>query len=349
MNPTTNPRLRVFLCGTYSDIRAERDAVLDAIERLGLQRDAMELFGARSEQPLEACLKQVRQSDVLVVVVAHRYGSLVPGSDISFSEAEYREGFTLGKPCLVYMRSDQMKVSLKDVERDPRKMELLAAYRETLRSRHTCFDYDDAASLVVQVAADLSRTKGTITIGGFIPSAIPSSVILTTGQLAERQTTNLKEVWVYAPQPLETLPSRPHRALRKQVCDNILAGVRYVYFVESEAGVGRIEDLLSRMASEQGRPTSVAEILKSRTTIVVLSLADFFTYYTVHFSQTGELEVFQSLITPDRNDVLVKLADVRAEHIRSLISERMNSMEEGVIEGMRVLRSVGHTNMDSAS
>src|SRR5688500_11124526 len=96
----------IFDCSTFSDLSSEREGVLDAIRRLKLQHDSMELFGARAGQPTETCLQDVRASDVLVVIVGHRYGSIVPELGISYSKAEYTEGFRLQKPCLVYMRYD---------------------------------------------------------------------------------------------------------------------------------------------------------------------------------------------------------------------------------------------------
>src|SRR5215213_1159029 len=96
--------LTVFVCSTFSDLSAEREAVLDAIRRLQLQHDSMEFFGARAEQPIETCLEEVRRSDVIVVIVGHRYGSIAPDLGISYSEAEYSEGYRLGKPCLIYIR-----------------------------------------------------------------------------------------------------------------------------------------------------------------------------------------------------------------------------------------------------
>ena len=80
----------VFVCSTLSDLSQEREGVLDAIRRLKLQHDSMEFFGARADQPIETCLQEVRASDVLVVIVGHRYGSIVPEFGISYSEAEYR-------------------------------------------------------------------------------------------------------------------------------------------------------------------------------------------------------------------------------------------------------------------
>jgi len=118
----------------------------------------MEFFGARAEQPIETCLQEVRASDVLVVIVGHRYGSIVPELGISYSEAEYSEGFRHGKPCLVYMRDENVPILPKHMERDPEKLKLLERWKETLQSRHTVAAFQDGSRLAVQVAADLART-----------------------------------------------------------------------------------------------------------------------------------------------------------------------------------------------
>ena len=116
------PSFTVFVCSTFSDLSNERDGVLDAIRRLQLQHDSMEFFGARAAQPIEICLEEVRASDVLVVIVGHRYGSIVPKLGISYSEAQYEEGYRFKKPCLVYVRSDDVPILPKHMERDPEKL-----------------------------------------------------------------------------------------------------------------------------------------------------------------------------------------------------------------------------------
>lgn len=148
----------VFVCSTFSDLSNERGAVLDSIRRLQLQHDSMEFFGARTKQPIETCLEEVRRSNILVVVVGHRYGTIVPELSISFSEAEYEEGYRLEKPCLVYIRDDNVPILPKHIERDPEKMRLLDRWKITLQKRHTIASFRDGQDLALQVAADLSRT-----------------------------------------------------------------------------------------------------------------------------------------------------------------------------------------------
>jgi hypothetical protein len=148
----------VFVCSTFSDLSEEREGVLDAIRRLKLAHDSMEFFGARAEQPIETCLQEVRKSDVLVVIVGHRYGSIVPDLGISYSEAEYTEGYRLNKPCLVYMRDENVPILPRQMERDPEKLKLLEKWKDGLNSRHTVASFQDGNRLAVQVAADLART-----------------------------------------------------------------------------------------------------------------------------------------------------------------------------------------------
>jgi hypothetical protein len=148
--------LKVFVCSTYSDLTEEREAVMNAIRRLQHQHDSMEYFGARPDLPIQTCLKAVRRSDILVVIVGHRYGSMVPETEVSFTEAEYTEGFRLGKPCLVYIRDEEVPILPKYIEKDPNKDLLLNKFKETLTARHTVAFFRNSHDLSSSVTADLS-------------------------------------------------------------------------------------------------------------------------------------------------------------------------------------------------
>jgi uncharacterized protein DUF4062 len=118
----------VFVCSTFDDLVEEREAVLDAIRRVQQRHNAMEFFGAQPEQPIKVCLDQVGKSDLLVVIVGLKYGSLPSGVEISYSQAEYEESVRLGKPCLVYLRDEDVPILPKFVEQDPDKLRLLKTW-----------------------------------------------------------------------------------------------------------------------------------------------------------------------------------------------------------------------------
>jgi Domain of unknown function (DUF4062) len=145
----------VFVCSTFGDLEQERTAVLDAIRRVKQGHSAMEFFGAQPWRPLDVCLEEVRKSDLLVVIVGFKYGSIAPGLDISYSQAEYEEGARLEKPCLVYLRDDGVPILPKFVERDPAKIKLLDAWKQVLNDTYTVAKFEDEQGLAVQVAVDI--------------------------------------------------------------------------------------------------------------------------------------------------------------------------------------------------
>jgi serine phosphatase RsbU (regulator of sigma subunit) len=147
----------VFLCGTYVDLTAEREAVLASIREMQHAHQAMEFFGARPDRPIETCLEEVRASDIVVVVLGFLYGSIVPGSDRSYTQAEYQEAFSLGKTCLIYLRDEDSLIPAKYMERDPAKMSRLKEFRDLLEGRHTVVKFRDAHELATGVTADLNR------------------------------------------------------------------------------------------------------------------------------------------------------------------------------------------------
>jgi hypothetical protein len=148
--------IRIFVCGTYVDLSAERGAVLDAILHMQQACSSMELFGARPECPLETCLAEVRRSDIIVVVVGNRYGTLIPGRELSFSEAEYDEAYRLNKPCLIYIRDSTR--TLNDLSEEDQKLaRLLENWKARLWERHTPSVFKETNRLAVRVVADLGR------------------------------------------------------------------------------------------------------------------------------------------------------------------------------------------------
>jgi hypothetical protein len=127
-----------------------------------LEHDSMELFGARADRPIKTCLREVSQSDVAVIIVGFRYGTIVRNLGISFTEAEYREAIRLGKPCLVYLRDEATPLPPRLMERDPQKLALLDAFRNTLLEQHTVATFKDAADLTIQITLDLRQLMDTM-------------------------------------------------------------------------------------------------------------------------------------------------------------------------------------------
>ncbi|MFC1573377.1 NACHT domain-containing protein, partial [Candidatus Eisenbacteria bacterium] len=80
---------KVFISSTYRDNEKRRRIVAEAVKRAKMNWDGMELFTADTSPPVEVCEKYAREADVLVGVIAWRYGWIPDEHDVSITEIEY--------------------------------------------------------------------------------------------------------------------------------------------------------------------------------------------------------------------------------------------------------------------
>ncbi len=126
---TPDQRLRVFVSSTLGELREERRAARDAIEKLHLAPVMFEL-GARPHPPRELYRAYLGQSHVFVGIYWQSYGWVAPGEQVSGLEDEYR--LSLGLPALIYIREPAP-------EREERLSELLRSIQEDDRVSYKRF------------------------------------------------------------------------------------------------------------------------------------------------------------------------------------------------------------------
>ena len=91
--------MKVFLSSTAQDLDAHRKIVEETILHLKQQLVAMEYFGALPGTPVEECERLARDSDVVVCIVAHRFGS-------GITRLEVEAAHKAGKDVLVWIVAD---------------------------------------------------------------------------------------------------------------------------------------------------------------------------------------------------------------------------------------------------
>ncbi len=148
----------VFICSSYEDLVEERKRVIEVAEDLGYHVLYMEEFNAHNARTGRVCLDYVGMSDLLIVLIGCRYGSIVPGRNISFTEAEYVEACRLGKPCLVYYRDASVPV-LQHMIEDGKPRKELARWKSVLMRDHTAASFRDAHLLGRLVTKALTPTS----------------------------------------------------------------------------------------------------------------------------------------------------------------------------------------------
>lgn len=101
-------KLQIFVSSTFTDLIEERQAAVQAILRAGNIPAGMELFSAGNKSQLDTIKKWIEESDIYVLILGGRYGSLETESQLSYTEIEYKYAIELGKPFFALVLNDEM-------------------------------------------------------------------------------------------------------------------------------------------------------------------------------------------------------------------------------------------------
>lgn len=151
--------MKSFLSSTYVDLIEHRMAAKDSLERLGSQTDGMEVFGARPEEPLKACLNEVENCDIFIGIYAHRYGYIPEGSQASITEQELHHANKHHKPIFCFILEDNFPWPPNFVEEEPGKSKL-KEFKKFLSQTIVWEKFNTPDNLAYKVASSVGRHIG---------------------------------------------------------------------------------------------------------------------------------------------------------------------------------------------
>ncbi len=149
--------MKVFISSTYKDLIEYRAAAIRAVEGTNYQASKMEVFGARPDEPLDACLKEVEESELFIGIYALRYGFIPEGADISITEMEYVHAKKHGKTIYCFLLDEENQPWLKKwIEGEPGKSKL-ENFKQRIQKLHVCDYFTTPDDLRAKVSNALSH------------------------------------------------------------------------------------------------------------------------------------------------------------------------------------------------
>lgn len=100
-------KLQVFVSSTYTDLLEERQAAVQAILDAGHIPAGMELFKAGKSQ-MKTIQKWIDDSDIYMLILGGRYGSIEEESGLSYTELEYRYALSKNMPVFAIVLEDSL-------------------------------------------------------------------------------------------------------------------------------------------------------------------------------------------------------------------------------------------------
>lgn len=157
-------KLQVFVSSTYEDLKEERQAAVQAILGAGHIPAGMELFTAGDEAQWTVIKRWIEESDVFVLILGCRYGSVAPGSNRSYVEREFDFAVKLRKPLFsIVISDDEMRKKQSGTDIHPR----YKAFREKVLGK-LCNFFVDGKDIELSIHKTMrSFTEDERTVGWF--------------------------------------------------------------------------------------------------------------------------------------------------------------------------------------
>lgn len=100
-------KYQIFVSSTYLDLIDERQAAVEAILKAGHIPAGMELFTASNQSQWSIIQRWIDESDLYMLILGGRYGSIEPESGLSYTELEYNYALTQDKPLFAVIIKDE--------------------------------------------------------------------------------------------------------------------------------------------------------------------------------------------------------------------------------------------------
>jgi hypothetical protein len=164
-------KFQVFVSSTFNDMRTERQAAVEAILEAGHIPAGMELFTAGDESQLDTIKRWIEGSDVYLLVLGGRYGSLEPKSGKSYIHVEYEYALELEKPVFaVVVAEPALDEKVKTFGRgaiEESNGPLLQQFRKLVLSKTSRF-FDDPKDIKIAVHQKLAELSARTDIVGWV-------------------------------------------------------------------------------------------------------------------------------------------------------------------------------------
>ena len=183
-------KYQVFISSTYKDLIDERQAAVEAILKAGHIPAGMELFKSGNSQLL-TIKKWIDESDIYLLILGKRYGSIDNKSNLSYTEIEYRYAIEeTNKPGFAIIMSDEVAERklknglLREDIFDDRYNEQYTNFKNYIMTKIVSFA-NSIAEVKLAIHENMSQYEEVNNLAGWIKG----DSILNSNQINELQET----------------------------------------------------------------------------------------------------------------------------------------------------------------
>jgi len=191
-------KLQVFVSSTYTDLIEERQAAVEAILTAGHIPAGMELFAAGDESQMDVIKRWIDESDVYLLILGGRYGSIEPKTHKSYVQLEYEYAVEKKKPIFsLVIREDYLDEKVKKFGRsviEIARSEELSDFRRMVLGK-ICRFWADPKEIKIHILETMAEFSRREDLSGWLPGRSSVNSIGLAEELARlaKDNTNLRE------------------------------------------------------------------------------------------------------------------------------------------------------------
>lgn len=167
-------KLQIFVSSTFTDLKPDRQAAVEAILKSGHIPAGMELFTAGDKTQLEVIKRWIDESDAYMLILGGRYGSIDPATGVGYTEIEYDYASQQGKPLFAVVINEEALASrvreygTSVIEQNEPKA--LALFRAKVLSNISSF-FSDEKDIKLCVHESLADLRENPLVVGWVPAS----------------------------------------------------------------------------------------------------------------------------------------------------------------------------------
>lgn len=149
-------RYQVFVSSTYSDLKDERQGVIQTLMEMDCIPAGMELFPAADDEQWEFIKRVIDDCDYYLLIIGGRYGSTTK-EGISYTEKEYEYAKERGLKVLAFIHEKPEEIPMGKSEIEPELRSCLITFRDKVSTGRLVKFWSTAKELPGIVALSLSK------------------------------------------------------------------------------------------------------------------------------------------------------------------------------------------------
>lgn len=198
-------RYQVFISSTYSDLKSERQTVMQTLMEMDCIPAGMELFPSTDDDQWTFIQQVIDESDYYIVIVGAKYGSLAEDG-LSYTEKEFDYAVSKGIPVLGFVHGNPEVIPQGKCEIDSDRRQKLDAFISKIEKRLRK-DWSSTEDLCSKVVTSLSKAMKTHPRPGYIrgdKASNPEKLLELNEKIIELEKT-IKKLKNSKPDGIENL------------------------------------------------------------------------------------------------------------------------------------------------